>query len=148
MDLKPEVQKFWDEYCARDADAAGGELTVWAFGNTPEMADQLGALVVQGVKTATSSLFAAYQELGERMPSSGEYNIILNGAGDPLCVTRTTEVYVMRFGDVDESIAFAEGEGDRSLKYWREAHERFFSSYGEVNDDVMIVVERFEKLYP
>lgn len=146
--MSPDVQKFWDEYCKQDADAEEGELLVWAFGNTPEMADELGALVLQGRKTATSSPLAFYQETGERMPSSGDYNVIVDSAGRPLCVTRTTEVYVLRFGDVDDDIARAEGEGDLSLEYWRQAHEEAFSKHvKDFSDDTLMVVERFEKLF-
>ena len=35
------------------------------------------------------------------------------------CVIETTEVTYRRFGDVDATFAYEEGEGDRSLDYWR-----------------------------
>jgi uncharacterized protein YhfF len=34
----------------------------------------------------------------------------------------TVEVARRPFGDVDADFAYEEGEGDRSLSYWREAH--------------------------
>ena len=37
---------------------------------------------------------------------------------------------VRRFGDVDAQFAWTEGEGDRTLEYWREAHIRFFAAEG------------------
>ena len=33
------------------------------------------------------------------------------------------------FDEVDEEHAYLEGEGDRSLEYWREVHERFFTEH-------------------
>jgi uncharacterized protein YhfF len=64
-------------------------------------------------------------------------------------VIRATAVEVRRFGDVDEEFAWTEGEGDRSLAYWREAHLRFFASAGhQVDDDSLLVLERFELLWP
>lgn len=30
-----------------------------------------------------------------------------------------------KYADVDERHAYAEGEGDRSLAYWRQVHEPF-----------------------
>jgi uncharacterized protein YhfF len=45
-------------------------------------------------------------------------------------VIRTTDVEVRAFGEVDEELAWAEGEDDRSLAHWRGAHIEFFSSEG------------------
>lgn len=54
-------------------------------------------------------------------------SVILNGAGEPLCVIETIEIRVKPFDDVDAAFAYDEGEGDRSLEYWREAHTSFFT---------------------
>ena len=97
-------------------------LPAWSFGNTPELADQLGTLVVQGVKTATSSLLWEYQAEGEALPQAGDLVIILDGAGQPLCIIEYLEVTVRPFDQVSEAHAFEEGEGDRSLAYWRAVH--------------------------
>jgi uncharacterized protein YhfF len=63
-------------------------------------------------------------------------------------VIRTTGVEVRRFGDVDAEFAWTEGEGDRSLEYWREEHIRFFAAerrpFGE---DTEVVLQRFELLW-
>lgn len=74
---------------------------------------------------------------------------MLDSRGTPLCVIRTTSVEVHPFGLVDEAFASVEGEGDRSLAYWRDAHVRFFASLGKpVDDDTMVVLDRFELLWP
>ncbi len=59
----------------------------------------------------------------------------------------------MTFAEVDAAFAFDEGEGDRSLDYWRGAHERFFTrtlpDIGKTfNETMPVVCERFEKVYP
>ena len=41
-------------------------------------------------------------------------------------VVRTTQVDVVEFADVDAAFAWDEGEGDRSLSSWRDAHMRYF----------------------
>ena len=46
--------------------------------------------------------------------------------------SRSTEVTYRRFGEVDAAFAHEEGEGDRSLAYWREAHRRLFWAAGQV----------------
>ena len=56
------------------------------------------------------------------MPEVGGHSIVLGGDGQPICVIRTTEVRVLPFREVDEAFAWDEGEGDRSLAYWLDAH--------------------------
>ena len=104
------------------------------------MLTELGLLVRDGPKRATASLKSAY-EPGEQFPAVGDLSVILDGAGVPLCVIRTTDVETRRFGDVDEEFAWTEAEGDRSLAHWRQAHIEFFASHGaDVTDDDEVVL--------
>ncbi|RYE74956.1 MAG: ASCH domain-containing protein [Myxococcales bacterium] len=122
----------------------------WSFGGTPEQADELLALVLKGRKTATASARWDY-ESEDDVPVVGSLGIVLDGAGAPRALVSTTAVDVVRFADVTEAHAYAEGEGDRSLAYWRQAHEEFFTTYapeGQVfSADMLVVVETFEVLY-
>jgi uncharacterized protein YhfF len=52
-----------------------------------------------------------------------------------------------RFDDVDEQFAYDEGEGDRSLAYWREAHKCYFTRLGLFQPDMMLWCERFRVDY-
>jgi molybdopterin-guanine dinucleotide biosynthesis protein A/uncharacterized protein YhfF len=140
------VEAFWSEFVA--ATGIDGAHTAWGFGADPETATELGLLVRDGAKRATASLRSEYGP-GEPLPEPGDLSVILDGAGMPLCVIRTADVEIRRFGDVDEEFAWTEGEGDRSLAYWRDAHLRFFASQGvDVSDDDDVVLERFELLWP
>lgn len=141
-----EAVDFW-RACV-DATGVDGPYTAFVFGNDPEMADELGLLVRDGPKRATTSLLSEYEDDDEPIPSVGDLSVVLDGRGDPLCVIRTVEVEVRPFGLVDEAFAWVEGEGDRSLAYWREAHIRFFASVGgPVDDDTPVVLETFELLW-
>jgi uncharacterized protein YhfF len=149
-----EVQIFWDTFCSeqpeRDLHPNPGD--VFAFGDSPEMASRLGELVGSGVKTATTSALWAY-EPDEPLPQIGELSVVLGGDGEPLCIIETTEVRTVTFAEVDAAFAFDEGEGDRTLAYWRGAHERFFTrtlpEVGKTFNEMMpVVCERFEKVYP
>ena len=94
----------------------------WQFRDSPELADELVQLVLSGSKTATCSSIASFQHEHERgeAPCVGSYNIILNGAGQPMCVIRTLRMQVIRFNEVTSELASKEGEGDLSLEYWNE----------------------------
>jgi uncharacterized protein YhfF len=80
-------------------------------------------------------------------------SVILDGEDKPVCVIETVEIAIRPYCDVDEKFAFDEGEGDRSLRYWREAHWRYFSrtlaKLGRKPSDIMpLVCERFRRVYP
>ena len=122
------------------------------WGDSPRMADELGALIADGTKTATCSALWEYEAEGEPLPETGVKTIVLDGNDDPLCIVETTEVEVRPYDDVDARFAYDEGEGNRSLEYWREAHWRFFSrtlpNVGkEPAMDMPLVCERFRVIY-
>ena len=125
----------------------------WSFGDSKDMADDLGNLVRSGIKTATCSLLWEYEFDGDALPEPGELSIILGGNGQPLCLIETTEIKIRPYDQVDPQFAYEEGEGDRSLAYWRNAHWRFFTRVcdriGRDPDNAMpLVCERFRVIYP
>ena len=113
-------------------------LRSFAFGDGPELADELLDLVMKGIKTATCS---TEDEPNTSMP--GERWIVLDGRGEPRCVIESTEVSYRRYIDIDAAFAYEEGEGDRSLTYWRAAHRRYFGRQGKFSEDMMLMCERF-----
>ena len=58
-------------------------------------------------------------------------------------VLKTIELTQHQFDQVDEAFAYDEGEGDRSLAYWREAHKRYFTRLGLFEPQMMLWCERF-----
>ena len=56
---------------------------------------------------------------------------------------RTTQVQEIRYCDVTEEMALAEGEND-SLLGWRKDHKAFFKRNGGFDPEMMLVFERFE----
>ncbi len=113
-------------------------LRSFAFGDSPELADELLDLVLKGVKTATCST-----EDEPNTSNPGERWIVLDGRGNPRCVIESTEVTYRRYSEVDAAFARDEGEGDRSLAYWRSAHRRYFERQGKFSEDMMLMCERF-----
>jgi len=113
-------------------------LRSFAFGDGAALADQLLDLVLKGLKTATCST-----EDEPNTSAPGECWIVLDGRGEPRCVIETTEVTYRRFGEVDAAFARDEGEGDRSLDYWRSAHRNYFGRQGKFREDMMLMCERF-----
>jgi len=44
---------------------------------------------------------------------------------------------------VDAAFAHDEGEGDRSLAFWRSAHRAYFTRLGQFAEDMPLCCERF-----
>lgn len=125
----------------------------WSFGNDPDLADALLALVLDGTKTGTSTALAEFDLADEALPVKGDLSIVTDGAGRPGALIRTTRVETVPFDQVDAEFAAAEGEGDRSLASWRAEHEahwrRVLPPLGAAfAPDMAVVTERFELLYP
>ena len=149
------IQAYWQGYLntlPADSSVRNEQYVAEGWDDTALMADELGALIATGTKTATCSTLWEYEAEGEPLPRVGLKTIVLDGNGGPLCIVETTEVEVQPYNEVDAQFAYEEGEGDRSLEYWRGAHWRFFSrtlpTIGKAPArDMPLVCERFRVIY-
>jgi uncharacterized protein YhfF len=149
------IEAYWQSYLGTlpaESSEHHERYLAEGWGDSPQMADELGTLIANGTKTATCSALWEYEAEGEPLPEVGLKTIVLDGKGHPLCIVETTEVEVRSYDEVDDQFAYEEGEGDRSLDYWRDAHKRFFSrtlsNIGrEPTTDMPLVCERFRVIY-
>ena len=80
--------------------------------------------------------------------------MVLDSKEQAVCIIRNTRVYITTFEEVSTEHAWKEGEGDRSLAYWRKVHERFFRECDDeagvsfLHNKMKVVCEEFEKVYP
>lgn len=126
---------------------------IWFFGDSPELSASLADLVLHGPKRATAGLLAEMQAEGLPLPRAGGYSLVTDYHGTPLMILRSTRVDIQPFETVDADFAAAEGEGDGSLAYWQDAHERYFKrSCARIGiawrPDLDVICERFEVVYP
>jgi uncharacterized protein YhfF len=149
------VKKYWEQFIAglpADSPYRSKSYIAEGWGDGPELADKLGALIVQGIKTATCSAVWEWEAGGNPIPGPGLITIVLDGHGEPLCIVETVEVSLHKYYEVDAAFAWDEGEGDRSLEYWRQAHKNYFSRVlpkigREFSEDMPLVCERFQVIY-
>lgn len=154
--MEPEIARYWQQFMSglpEDSHYRHRDFIAEGWGDSPHMADELGALIASGVKTATCSSLWEWEAEGKPIPQAGLLTVVLDGANRPLCIVETVEVSICPYNQVDAQFAADEGEGDRSLRYWREAHEHFFtrtlSKIGQTFDPSMpLVCERFRVIYP
>ena len=142
-------QEMWNEY-KKINPYIGDEIDAWAFG---EESDLLADLVLKGEKTATASAYDLYALEGESLPQEGTFDVILDSQNQAVCIVEITRVSVQPFNQVSAQHAYKEGEGDKSLTYWRQIHEDFFTDcLGQAGltftPESKVVLEEFRKVYP
>jgi uncharacterized protein YhfF len=153
MPIPPPVLDFWNEFVASTDNAFEQQAyESFAFGDHEALANELAALVLAGVKRATTGAVWSYEAEGERLPAPGDLSVVMSWAGQPLCVIETTSVEVLPFSQVSAEFAAAEGEGDRSLEFWRESHRAYFTREcqrvgREFTEDMLVSCERFKVVY-
>ncbi|AGH81175.1 hypothetical protein PCNPT3_06165 [Psychromonas sp. CNPT3] len=110
-------------------------------------------LIRKGQKTATCSLKYGYGAANEPMPKIGHLMVVTDWNGHPICIVEIDSVKECKYSDVSTEFAYLEGEGDRTLKWWRKAHWDFFvNECSELNidacADMMLVLEQFHVVHP
>ena len=112
------------------------------FGDSEELCNELLRLVRSGKKTATCEALRAFESGAEEMPVVGRRDVALNWDESPALLLETLEVTPMRFCDVEEDFALAEGEND-DLAGWRRDHQAYFERSGGFDEEMIVVCERF-----
>ena len=118
-----------------------------------EIADQILQCLLDGDKRATTGLKCFYDAENEDLPCVGDYSVILDSNEQPKCITQITKVEVVKFKDITEEYAYIEGEGDKSLDYWKREHKRVFTKECredldiEFHEEMECVCEYFEVVY-
>ena len=149
------VKEMWENYLMSIGDDiinTNKNYTSWQFCDNEESANNLAELVRQGTKRATTGLYYFYEIEGETLPKTGDFSIIIDWYGIAQCIIETKKVTILPFKEVTKKQAEIEGEGDKSLKYWSEAHIKFFNRElkehnKEFSADMLVVFEEFEIVY-
>ncbi|WP_171905610.1 ASCH domain-containing protein [Eisenbergiella tayi] len=116
----------------------------FAFGDSPEMADELLALVLSGKKTATVSVVLE----SDQKPNVGDLSLVLDGRGNPACVIKTVHLETVKFCDLTWDMVKLEGE-DETFEQWKAGNIRYWTRDAArrgytFNDQTPITFERFE----
>ena len=153
--MTDKVEAYWQRFLASlpvDSLYRQRSYNADKWGDYGELAEELGTLIAAGTKTASCSSLWEWEAEGNPIPEVGLVTIVLNWEGAPLCIIETVEVEMKPYNQVDAQFAYEEGEGDRSIQYWRQAHWHFFSrtlaAIGrEPSEDMPLVCERFRVIY-
>ncbi|MFC0502576.1 ASCH domain-containing protein [Asaia krungthepensis] len=113
-------------------------LERFSFGDNPALADELLELVLRGIKTGT-----CWAAIDGQQTVTGQLNVVCDGRDQPRAIIRTCSLEKRRYCDVSADFAAKEGEGDRSLAYWRREHERYFRRLNQFSETMELWCEEF-----
>ncbi len=146
-------QELWGKFIDKNPKYKNVELPEsYYFCDNKKDADNLAELVKIGVKTATSSLYCLYELEQEKLPKSDDLAIITDFEGNAVAIISNSKVEIIKFSEVTEELASREGEGDKSLQYWRKVHIDIFTKWlkefnMDFDESMEIVYENFEVLF-
>jgi len=150
--MHPSVTKICaDFFGARRSEPR--DLNHWYFSDNEKDANELAQLVLAGEKRATSPSLWWFEANGESIPAEGDLEVVTNWDGEAQCIVETTKVEIVPFNEISEEYAQTEGEGDKSLDYWRHVHWAYYQRELRDTDfdrveDMPIVCMRFRVVFP
>jgi len=154
MTVPTSIRAFWKEFQASVGyDASDRFYEAFHFDDNERDANDLANLVLSGVKRATAGLLWSYDAENKPPPEPGVLSVVTDWYSKPLCVMETTDVTIVPFAEVTEQFAATEGEGDKTLAYWRKMHWLYFGREckrigKEPSQSMPIVCEEFRVIYP
>ncbi|MFW5712046.1 MAG: ASCH domain-containing protein [Spirochaetota bacterium] len=152
----PSVKNMWQaylEYLGETPQSTSKTYTAWHFCSTQPAADELAELVLKGEKRCTATSIWSLEAEEEPLPEVGDLSIITDWSGRAKCIIKTVVLENVPFNEVTEAFAAAEGEGDKSLEYWRKVHQEVFSQeLSELGlkftEQMPVLCETFEVVWP
>ncbi|KZN34596.1 hypothetical protein N480_21460 [Pseudoalteromonas luteoviolacea S2607] len=147
----PSVKAICEGYFNRNNQPAH-HVESWHFCDNEQDANECLSLVLAGIKKATSPSLWWYQANKFELPKVGDLNVVTDWAGVAGCIIKTINVDIVPFNEIDATYASLEGEGDKSLDYWRRVHWDYYHRELANTDfsptkSMPIICEEFEVVY-
>lgn len=153
LPVSAAARSYWVDCAAGINEPADRPLRARRFGSTPEMSELLLGLVLAGEKTITSTSPWLYDDDLQAAPAVGDYWVVMDGAGKPSAVLRTTGVKTLPMNEVTGQDSQLEGPSVRPIEEWRRVHWNFFTRMlaplGKApTADMPVTLEYFEVVCP
>ncbi|MGV6831610.1 MAG: ASCH domain-containing protein [bacterium] len=148
-----KILKFWSDFQEKNPQYKSEKQPPhYYFCDNKEDANYCLNLVLKDIKRATASSLWWFKKHDEELPKIGDLAIVTDWEGEPFAITKVTAVNLKAYIEVDGEFAFREGEGDKSLEYWRKVHWAYYgremAPFNESpTEDMIIVCEEFETIY-
>ncbi len=153
MNIPAAIHSFWEDFQASTAcDVESRFYEAFHFDDNESSANELARLVLAGTKRATAGLVWSFETANKPLPRPRDLSVVTDWQRKPLCIIETKTVAIVPFEEVSEEFAATEGEGDGSLRYWRQGHWAYFGREckrigREPSLRMPVVCEHFEVIY-
>lgn len=122
------------------------------FCDNEKDANECAELVVKEIKQATATSLWWFKKNNEALPKVGSQYIVTDWSGNAKAIIETTKVELTPYNKITSEFAKTEGEGDKSLEYWKKVHKAYYSRemqpYNEkFNENMIIVCEYFKTIF-
>ena len=147
---KSDIEKFWNRFLSSNPDYSTKTIPPrYYFCDNKKDADVCADL---DIKKATATSLWWFQQHNEILPKVSDLAIVTDWKGNPKAIIKTTKIEHVAFNQITAEFAEIEGEGDKSLKYWKEVHQAYYEremeTYNDKFDENMIIVcEHFRGIY-
>lgn len=147
------ANNMWGDYLRDHLEDVFHEVPkVYHFCDNEKDANTCVKLVKKGIKRATSDSLLGLQYRNEPLPKIGDFTVVTNWEGKAQCIIETTKVILRPYFSIDEEFARLEGEGDKTLAYWKEVHWDYYTRELEEferlpRESMIIVCQEFEKVF-
>lgn len=123
--MHPSIKKISKDYF-HSLNLQPKALAGWYFCDNEIDANECVTLVLNNIKTATSPSLWWFHANNESLPKAGDLNIVTNWNGEAQCIIQTTNVSITPFNEITDEYAAMEGEGDKTLAYWKQVHWPYY----------------------
>ncbi|MDD4974588.1 MAG: GNAT family N-acetyltransferase [Bacteriovorax sp.] len=153
------AKDFWNTYLSQLPEGQLHTISVnnplfveSSFAGNALITDELIQLIIEGKKFAGSSLVQDFKTVGDPLPRVGNFWIALDKNEEPKCILKTVRTEINKFNNITEEITKAEGEGDCTIRYWKQVHQEIYTPFLEqwgIEDlnETEVITEFFEVVF-
>jgi len=144
--LTPDQAAFWAAFLASPAappDADARFHSVFAIGSG---SDAGATLILSGVKTATSSLPAEFQDIAP--PTPGSLSLLTGAGGRPMGIVETRSITPLTLNQMDEAFSAAYAEWPDHTSFVQGMIEWYQSVDPDFTAETPLLAERFRVIWP
>jgi len=147
------VVELWEAFMEQNPDYKDKQLDEWFnFCDNEKDAKECAQLTLDGIKQATSTSLWWFEKFHADLPEVGNIYVVTDWYKIAKAIVEVVKVDQVPFNEITEEYAAIEGEGDKSLEYWKKVHWEYYSremeEFGEKpTEDMIIVCEQFRTIF-
>jgi len=116
--IDPSVPQLTEQYF-NSKKLPSRKLTSFYFCDNKKDVNECADPVLNGIKRATASSLWGYEENNEDPPKKNDLFVVIDWARTAQCIIQINKVEILPFNKATSEFAQEEGEGDKSLEYWK-----------------------------